>query len=287
MKSLNAWLIVGLLLIATAALLVTACGDDDDDDGAGMTGTLTFTANGEEFIREGFVDKTGWLISFDHFYITLSGLTGIQVAEETDEQALTVAHAGHPHEDIPEGAAHVALDGVHTLDLTEGDGPQEVGSLAAPAGNYNYAAFNMVQSEGDFFPGYSIVMQGVATKDSDAIAFTIKLNEQMTFTSCHQEVNDEFAGVVDAGGNGTLETTFHSDHLFGDYEDLGNPEGVNPGALGFQAFADLAAAGALEIDQDEMAAQMDPDDYATFVAALFTLGHSGEGHCNYNEYEAQ
>ncbi len=276
-----------IALLAASALLLAACGDDDDDDDAGSGGTLTFLANGEEFIRGGFTDKTSWTLSFDHFYITLSGLTGVQVVEETDTQQLTVAHAGHPHVDIPEGAAHVALDGVYTLDLTQGDGPTTIGSMDAPIGNYNYAAFNMTQQDDGDFAGYSIIMQGTATKDAETIAFTIKLTEQMTFSGCHQEVDDEFAGVVELGGEGSVETTYHSDHLFGDFGELGNPDSVNPSALGFQPFADLAVDGVLDIDQAQMEAQMTPDDYATFLAALYTLGHSGEGHCNYTAFDEE
>jgi hypothetical protein len=36
-----------------------------------------------------------------------------------------------------------------------------------------------------------------------------------------------------------------------------------------------------------MEAQLSADDYATFMAALYTLGHSGEGHCEYSAYEAE
>lgn len=287
MKRLFSWVLLMLVLAASATLFVTACGDDDDDDDDTAMGTLTFTANGEDFIRNGFVDKTGWLLSFDHFYVTIAGLTGIQYAEESTESAYTVAHAGHPHEDIPEGSAHVALDGVYTMDLTQGDAPLPVDSLEAPIGNYNYAAFYVVQPGEGEYADYSIVIQGVATKDSESIAFTIKLSEQMTFTSCQQEVDDEYAGVVEEGGEGSIETTYHSDHLFGDYEDLGNPDGVNPGALGFEPLAALAVDGALDIDQAQMEAQLSADDYATWLAALHTLGHSGEGHCNYTAYEEE
>ena len=288
MKAVSLWaLFLGALLALVLTLGVVGCGDDDDDDD-GVTGTLTFLANGEEFIRDGFIGKTGWDISFDHFHVTVSGLTGIQVAEEESETtALTTAHAGHPHNDIPEGSAYEALMGAYALDLATGDGPQVVDSLEVPIGNYNYVSWNVIQAAEGEFAGYSIVMIGTAAKDGETIAFTIKLDAQYTFSNCHQEVDDDYAGVVDEGGEGSIETTYHSDHLFGDFDDLGNPDGVNPIALGFQAFADLAVDGVLDIDQAQMQEQMTPDDYATFVAALDTLGHSGEGHCNCGDYQAE
>jgi hypothetical protein len=42
------------------------------------TGTLEFYANGEDFVRQGFVSKDGWSIQFDHVYITLDGIAAYQ-----------------------------------------------------------------------------------------------------------------------------------------------------------------------------------------------------------------
>lgn len=295
MKTATKTIWMMILITALLTFIAISCGDyDDDDDDDGETGTLEFYANGEDFIRDGFVGKTGWNIAFDHFYVTLEGPTGFQVAEEaltfspeipgTDEEYLPV-HAGHPHDDIPEGAAHESLTGTYWLDLHDGPDPLLVDKIqGVPVGNYNYVNFAMVQADEGDYAGYSIIMIGTATKDAESVQFTIKLTEQMTFSNCHQEVDDENAGVVTAGGTGSVEMTFHSDHLFGDFEDLGNADGVNPIALGFQPFADLAEGGVLDIDQDQMADRMEPDDYATFFAALYTLGHSGEGHCEHSDY---
>ena len=288
--------LVMVFALAFALVLTNGCGDDDDDDDdddAG-SGTLEFYTNGEEFILDGFTGKTGWSIAFDHFYVNIYGPTAYQVAEEenTSSQSLLPAHAGHPHEDIPEGSAHEALTGTYWVDLhaTGSDGTNRVllGSVEdSPAGNYNYSSFALIQQETGDFADYSIVMIGTATKDADTVEFTIALTEEMLFSSCHQETDDEYAGVVEDGGVGSTEMTFHSDHLFGDFDELDDPDSVNPIALGFQPFADLAVDGVLDIDQEEMQAQMDVNDYTTFIAALRTLGHSGEGHCNYNAYEEE
>lgn len=300
MKSLTLHSILFALLLLVPVLFLASCeenDDDDDDDSASGKGSLEFYANGEEFIRDGFVGKTGWDIQFDHFYVNVFGPTAYQVAvekltmnpsETTPENGGTydALHAGHPHEDIPEGSAHEALTGEYWLDLHEGNDRQLVGTITnAPVGNYNYINFAMTQKTDGDYPGYSTVMIGTATKDTETIQFTIKLDEQMAFSGCHQELDDENAGVVAKGGTGSVEMTFHSDHLFGDYESLDDPDSVNPGAIGFQPFADIATAGVLDIDQDQMQSQMSTDDYTTFIAALHTLGHSGEGHCEYSEYD--
>lgn len=291
-----------ILLICLPVAFLLACEektDDDDEDSDSGEGTLEFYANGEEFIRDGFVGKTGWDIQFDNFYVNVLGPTAFQVAvdeltlndsnsPECDEDTYSPLHAGHPHEDIPEGSAHEALTGEYWLDLHEGVDRQLIGTVAdAPVGNYNYVNFAMIQKADGDYPNYSIVMIGDATKDTETVQFTIKLNEEMLFSSCHQEVDDENAGVVAKGGTGSVELTFHSDHLFGDYESLDDPDSVNPGATGFQPFADLAESGILDIDQNEMKSQLSTDDYTTFIAALRTLGHSGEGHCGYSEYEEE
>ncbi len=299
MKTLIKLLLLTVFLLTALTFTLNGCGDDDDDDDdGGGVGTLEFYTNGEEFIQNGFVGKTGWAISFDHFYVNYNAPTAFQVPEDqieiesklTTPQSCLPAHAGHPHTDIPDGAAHVALLNEYWIDLkTAGpDGTNRVLLDAienAPIGNYNFINFAVSQGSESAYAGYSIVMIGAATKDSDTITFTIKLNEEMAFSDCQQTVDDENAGVVSKGGVGSVEITFHSDHLFGDYEALGETDSVNDVALGFQPFADIAVDGALDIDQAEMKSLLSDADYDTFMEALFTTGHSGEGHCHYDEFE--
>ena len=281
------WLICLLLTLTTCCLSVLIAGcddDDDDDDDDGAVGTLEFFANGEEFIREGFVGKTGWAISFDQFLVNYSGPTAFQVAEDTEGE-MAPLHAGHPHDDIPEGSAHITLDGDYPMDLATGDDRGLVGAISdAPVGNYNYLNFNVKQAAEGELADYSILMSGAATKDERTVSFTIRLDEQMTFTGCHQEVDDEFAGVVDEDGLGAMELTFHSDHIFGDQETLGEEGSVNDIALGFEALAALAQGDVLDIDQNDLSTGLSGADYLIFIEALRTTGHSGEGHCEYQAY---
>jgi len=77
---------------------------------AAKKGTLQFHANGEDFVRQGFVSKDGWRITFDHVYVTLAEITGYQTDPPYD-----------PHEGSGiEAKVKAALDGVHTIDLAEG-----------------------------------------------------------------------------------------------------------------------------------------------------------------------
>jgi len=80
--------IVSMLLIlalVSAGIFLAGCSDDDDDEDPSdvtmtsgtdeTTGTLQFYANGEDFVRQGFVSKDGWAINFDTVNITLENIT--------------------------------------------------------------------------------------------------------------------------------------------------------------------------------------------------------------------
>ncbi len=285
------WVLVLLLLFGLAA----GCGDDSDDDDSGQKGTLVFTLNAEDFVREGFVSEDNWRIDFEHVYINIDGPTAFQVADRGEEAEAKLrpeeprAHAGHPHAEIPEGAANEALLGTFQVDGHQGTGPIELGKLEnVDIGNYNYMNFNISkatsESEGyvDGTEGYSIVMIGTAkNNDTDeSVDFTIKLTEEMEFTSCGP--HPENIGVVDETLEGEAQATFHFDHIFGDYEegpaDTDDENTINYLAVGFGPFAALATDGVLDVTQADLKAGM--EKYYSFVAALVTLGHYGEAHCN-------
>ena len=54
-----------MILAVLVAGLLLGCGAQE-------TGRLQFVANGEDFVRQGFVSKDGWAIGFDHVYINLA-----------------------------------------------------------------------------------------------------------------------------------------------------------------------------------------------------------------------
>ncbi len=286
-----------MALFLLGLFFVSACddsdSDDDDDDDGGQTGTLIFTLNAEDFVRDGFVSEDNWQINFEHVYINIQGPTAFQVEQDLTEAKLRAAklvHAGHPHADIPDGSANEALLGEFFIDGTQGPEPIELGRVEnAPIGNYNYMNFMIqpatAESDGlvSDYEGYSIVMIGTATNNDDntVINFTISLDEEMEYTSCGP--HPESIGVVAEGGEGTAEATFHFDHIFGDYEegpaDTDDEEAINYIAIGFGPFATLATDGTLNVTQADLEVL---DEYDAFMEALLTLGHYGEAHCNCN-----
>ena len=80
-----------VLILMIGLLALTGCGGDDDEEETADTGTLVFTMNGEDFIRDGFVTEDGWTMSFEHVYLTIEEPTAYQVPETTDTSKKTVS----------------------------------------------------------------------------------------------------------------------------------------------------------------------------------------------------
>jgi len=222
--------------------------------GARAVGTLQFHANGEDFVREGFVSKDGWSINFDHVYITLADITAYQTDPPYDP------HSGGELK----GKVNVGLNEVYTVDLAEGgtDAPPIlVGEVQdAPAGHYNAISWKMVKASSGPASGYSLVIVGTAEKDGRSIDFTMNVDKECGY-SCGEYVGDERKGILEKGGTADLEMTFHFDHIFGDAETPMDDE-LNLAALGFEPFVDIAEGGKLDLNMGEL-----------------HLGHVGEGHC--------
>jgi len=240
---------IPVIALSILAVVLAGC-----TGGEGATGKLQFYANGEDFVRQGFVSKDGWSISFDHVYITLSDIAAYQTEPPYDASSGT---------DI-DAKTEVALDGVYTIDLAEGgkDAPPimvaEVSD--APAGHYNAISWEMSQASSGPAAGHSLVMIGTAEKDGQSIDFTINIDEECEYL-CGEYVGDVRKGILAEGNTAELEMTFHFDHIFGDGE-LPQDDELNLAAVGFQPFADGAdAAGVISMTD-------------------MHLGHVGEGHCH-------
>lgn len=246
-----------LVSLCLLMFLISACSSE--------TGNLSIHANGEDFVRQGFVSKDGWSISFDQVGVNVGDVTAYQSDPPFD------ASSG----DNPSGSS-VTLSGVGWVDLAEGNeeaDPIELDELEAPAGHYNAVGWDMITGE----DGYTIQLVGTAEKDGESIQFDIRVSDEYSYV-CGEYVGDERKGFVDPDSFGDVELTFHFDHLFGDAE-LEADETLNVFALGFDPLAELAEGGHLDVTSSELAAGLGAEDYATWEEALATLGHVGEGHC--------
>jgi hypothetical protein len=255
-------LTIGVLLLMLVGI-VTAQED---------TGTLDFVANGEDFVREGFVAKDGWRIDFDHVFIVLDDIRAYQTNPPYDPFAGELTRA----------QLMVGLADTRILDLAEGDAdatPILVDNIAdAPAGYYNAVAWRVVPAEEGELAGVSLQMVGTASYEGETVDFTISMGESLVF-QCGAFVGDERKGVLPAGAMGEVEMTFHFDHIFGDAE-APLDDSLNMGALGFAPFAELSSDGMLNVTLADLEAGWSAATYAMLVNVLPSLGHVGEGHCH-------
>jgi len=260
-------LVLAIAGLSVAGIMLVGCAG-----GKGATGTLQFYANGEDFVRQGFVSKDGWSINFDHVYITLADVTAYQTDPPYDP---------HSGADV-KGKVKVSLPESYTVDLAEGGAdaaPILVGKVKnAAAGHYNAISWEMVKAFSGSANGYSLVIVGTAEKAGQSIDFNIKVDTEYGY-SCGEFVGDERKGIVQQGGTADVEMTFHFDHIFGD-ADTPMDDDLNVGAVGFEPFANIAQGGKLDVDMAGCQSKLTANDYQALVDILPTLGHVGEGHCH-------
>ncbi|MTI82979.1 MAG: DUF4382 domain-containing protein [Firmicutes bacterium] len=262
-----------VLFIFLSAILA-GCGSGGTGEQAKQSenkiGTLQFTANGEDFVRQGFTSKDGWDVSFDHVYINLADIT---------------AYQADPPYDADEGGevqaeTKVSIPGVHTVDLAAGDqnaSPIMVSEKEMPTGHYNAISWKMLKASEGPAQGYSLVVAGKAAKNGKTVNFTLKNEKQYKYTG-GEFIGDQRKGIVQEGKIADLEMTFHFDHIFGDAGTPADDE-LNVGAPGFAPFVGLAADGKVDINMAGLKEKLSPEDYQKLETTLTTLGHVGEGHC--------
>lgn len=225
----------------------------------GSKGNLDFKANGEDFVREGFVDKAGWEISFTNVLVNLGKIV---TTSTTDKQ--------------------VALNGTYLVDLKKvaADGLVLVDTVnKVKALNYQGIRFALLRADEGEYKGYSIIMKGTAKKDDRSIDFSIKLDEELEFDCKEGYVGDVVKGVVQKNKTGEVEMTFHFDHIYGDIE-AAMDDHINKGSVSFEYFVQLADGDTLDITQQDLKEKTDNDDYIKLIKSLYGLGHSGEGHAD-------
>lgn len=233
-------------------------------------GTLQIRANGEDFVRQGFVSKDGWEVSFDHVYVNLADITAYQTDPPFNPEGADPIRAQQ----------QVTLPGEKTVDLAAGDENAEpilVGEVAAPAGRYNALSWRMANAKDGPAKGYALVIVGTGMKDGQTVNFALNLDREMTFT-CGDFVGDARKGILEANGSADLEATFHFDHLFGDGDAPADDE-LNTGALGFGPIAALAQNGRVSADLKTLDTSLSKENRDLLNSILPSLGHVGEGHC--------
>ncbi|MEL6493520.1 MAG: DUF4382 domain-containing protein [Cyanobacteria bacterium J06623_7] len=239
------------------------------------TGNLTLVANGEDFVRQGFVSKDGWQIDFEHLYVNV----GSAIAYSSESAFEPQKNA--TKEDINYQNRIELVSEPQIADLAAGTAdapPITVAASEVPIDFYNALAWSVDTAGADSpIAGQTIVMIGRAAKDGQTIDFNLGLNHPTAYV-CGEFVGDERQGIVTAESAGTTEMTFHFDHIFGD-ADTPPEDALNLHALGFEPLAELASNNTVQLDDQELEAQLSAPDYQQLTETIADLGHVGEGHC--------
>ncbi|MEL6221146.1 MAG: DUF4382 domain-containing protein [Cyanobacteria bacterium J06627_8] len=265
-------------LMSACAMSDTPQGEDSANSSASSTisadsneaGTLELRANGEDFVRQGFVSKDGWAIEFEHLYVNLVDVTAYQTDPPFDPDASNELDA----------EVNVGLNQSLTVDLAEGGEdamPILIGTTSAPAGQYNALSWKMAPADEGPAQGSTIVLIGSAQQGSEVVNFNIQLDPVYTYT-CGEFVGDARKGILTAGETTDVEATFHFDHIFGD-GDAPAEDPINTGALGFEPLAALASDGQLDVNTAMLEQQLSAEAYSVLEETVAGLGHVGEGHC--------
>ena len=240
-----------------------------------QTSNLALVANGEDFVRQGFVSKDGWEISFDRVLVNISDAIAYSTESAFEPQK------GDTKDSISYQQKVDFIDSDQITDLAAGDGDAEpilVSETSVPVGFYNALSWKLNTAQPDSeIAGNTIVLVGQATKDGETVEFNLGFNQPIEYV-CGEFIGDERQGIVTADTSAKVETTFHFDHIFGD-ADTPSQDALNQDALGFQPLAKLASNGTLQLDNEELASQLSTEDYQKLTEAITGLGHVGEGHC--------
>ncbi|RMF27908.1 MAG: DUF4382 domain-containing protein [Cyanobacteria bacterium J083] len=269
--TLQAITLLPLVLLIGCSSTKNINADDNAALNNNQTGVLTLVANGEDFVRQGFVSKDGWRIDFDSVYVTFHTAKAY-VTEPAFQPEQTTS--------LKPKLTISLLEKPKTIDLAKGDenaAPILVSQVKAPAYKYNAISWSLTAAEEGENKGKTIILKGKAQKNGKTINFNLGFDQKLAY-ECGEFVGEQRKGFVPAGGEGELEATFHFDHLFGS-ADLPAQDTLNQEALGFEPLAKLAKNNQITADTKFLQANLSPSDYAKLENAIASLGHVGEGHC--------
>jgi len=173
---------------AFAALLLAA-GWGLVTPGWAGTGELRIEANGEDFIREGFVSKDGWALTFAHVKLHFAEVRAFQTDPPFDPD-----QPGSPS--IRQEVRLTSLPEVVDLQSPE---PVLMGRVSgAPAGFYNALGWQLLPSPA--LGGASILLEGTAVKGTVKLPFRLGVDRGYGVI-CGEYIGEERRGILQPGGS--------------------------------------------------------------------------------------
>jgi len=276
------------LALLLAASTLVACSEE--------TGAVTVTTWGEDYIEEGipagdegFVD--GWSLRSDKFLVAFSHL---EVADGPGEVGGLEAQS-FVVDNVKPGRKKLArfseLEAKAWDSVSYRIEPPSTDATLVSATAQDLALLRR--------GGYSIYIEGTATKESVQKTFALGFGNATQYSHCQAEQDGKTTlGVVVANGSEeTLELTTHGDHFF--YDRLQGSAGANiQTSLRFETIALADADDDGVLTAEELEAQpidlelYDPsglpaDNILEFMTSLSrTVGHfRGEGECTWSQVE--
>lgn len=292
---MNAKRSIALAPLLPGLLLLAACSSDPTSSGG--TGTEKFTTWGEEYIEDeippdpegqsGFLND--WTLHYDKFLVNFHGIT---VADADDHVGAKSKDSYFVDNTKPGRKELVTFKGMEAKAWEQVSYEIKPALADAVVVSGDEKDLEMMVSE-----GYSIYVEGSATKGSTTKTFHWGFATGTAYKDCHheEEGKDTLGIVVTNGSTDTSELTTHGDHFF--YDRLqASPDAAIPTSLRFD---EKAAAddkpngdGDGEITLDELSKlpidvkKYNPSPFTAptmgaFVTALArTVGHfRGEGEC--------
>lgn len=278
-----------LALFASVLGLVAGCSSDPTSSGG--KGTATFTTWGEEYIEEeipadpdgGFID--GWTLHYTKFLVNFSG---ISVADAAGNVAASSDESYFVDNTVAGRKELIAFEDLDAKAYEKVSYQIKPAAADAVVVAGDKADLAMMVDE-----GYSIYVEGEATKGDVTKTFRWGFDTATQYTDCHveEEGKDTLGIVVTNGSTDTSELTTHGDHFF--YDRL--QASPDPAIQTSLRFDEKAAADADEDGEVTMAelletpidvTKYDPSGLSAptlgvFVSSLArTVGHfRGEGEC--------
>lgn len=244
-------------------------------------GNLILVANGESFVRDGFITKDAWKIEFNKLTVSVGNVIAYQTETGFDPDQNQI---------IDSKLAIPLTKEIKVIDLIPASKPKNsispsltskdltiVKKIAVPVGSYRAISWEMAPKNDFGGETETIFLQGNATKNGKKINFELGFLLPIKYI-CGEFIGEERKGIVAKDKLTELEMTFHFDHLFGD-SNISVDDALNQEALGFEPLAKLASAGSLKLDWQTLQQKLEPSDLEILTKAIAGLGHVGEGHC--------
>ena len=138
------------------------------------TSNLALVANGEDFVRQGFVSKDGWEISFDRVFVNISDAIAYSTESAFEPQK------GDTKSSISYQQKVDFIDGDRITDLAAGDGDAEpivVSETSVPVGFYNALSWKLTTAQPDSeIAGNTIRVKKAEAPDTSDIGKTKTAN---------------------------------------------------------------------------------------------------------------